>query len=214
MGNVPDDATTDRRSATATQKTGGDRGETAIDSGFVLISTSVDFSRAYTGKHLGNLPDDVTSDRKAVTGNEKTGASRAYPALDSSSFLKTGVTTTATAADGLSRIGSERFASRQGGHGGTGTVYEGLTRSGLGGVPTPLGVVFGNDLYTADGSSKVYDSASGLWIGGVRPGGSGITPSAPLRLPNTSPFLLVDGDMWYNGTNFVVRKGGANVNFA
>ena len=104
LANVPDDGTSDRRASTLNQKTGGDRGFAAVDSGNVAITTAVDLSRAYTGKHLGNIPDDGTSDRKAVTGNEKTGAGRAFPALDSSNKLITGITAAAKYADGVTGI--------------------------------------------------------------------------------------------------------------
>jgi len=57
LGNVPDDATSDRRAATANQKTGGDRGFTAIDSSNIIVAGGLDFTRSYTNKHLGNIPD-------------------------------------------------------------------------------------------------------------------------------------------------------------
>jgi hypothetical protein len=66
LGNVPDDVTSDRRAATANQKTGGDRGFSAIDSGNIVVAAGVDFARGYTNKHLGNIPDNVASARFAV----------------------------------------------------------------------------------------------------------------------------------------------------
>jgi hypothetical protein len=67
LGNVPDDAGSDRRAATANQKTGGDRGFTTIDGGNVIVAAGIDLSRGYTGKHLGNIPDDGTSGRRVHT---------------------------------------------------------------------------------------------------------------------------------------------------
>jgi hypothetical protein len=45
---------------------GSARAQTAIDSGNVIVAGSIDFSRGYTGKHLGNIPDDPTSTRYAA----------------------------------------------------------------------------------------------------------------------------------------------------
>lgn len=66
LGELPDDVTSDRRAATANQKTGGDRGFGAIDGSNIVVAGGIDFARGYTGKHLGNLPDDSGSGRFAV----------------------------------------------------------------------------------------------------------------------------------------------------
>lgn len=87
LGNVPDDPGSDRHAATANEKTGGARGYGAIDAGGVVVSTGIDLSRPYTGKHLGNVPDDPTSDRRAATANEKTGGARANTAIDAGGVL-------------------------------------------------------------------------------------------------------------------------------
>jgi Putative phage tail protein len=163
LGNIPDDGSSDRRAATLNQKTGGDRGLAAIDSGNVVVTTSVDLSRAYTGKHLGNIPDDGTSDRKAVTGNEKTGAGRAFPALDSSNKLQTGVTAGATAGDGETGIDSFRGSTRRSAQAagtGVGQTGEENTRSGFGGYPVPSAPYLALPHYDSSGSVLLLDPAT------------------------------------------------------
>ncbi len=161
MGNVPDDATTDRRAATANQKTGGDRGAAAIDAGNIAVAAAVDLSRSYTNKHLGNIPDDASSDRKAVTTNEKTGAGRAYPALDASNKLITGVTSAATADDGtqIESIKRAKIKSARGaGAGAQGLSAAYARRTGEGGTasaPFKTG-----HLYSDDGARPLIDTAS------------------------------------------------------
>jgi hypothetical protein len=90
LGNVPDDAGSDRRAATANQKTGGDRAAATIDSGNIVITTGMDLARAYTNKHLGNVPDDAGSDRRAATANQKTGGDRAATAIDGGNVVVAG----------------------------------------------------------------------------------------------------------------------------
>ncbi|MGK2933695.1 MAG: hypothetical protein ACSLFE_00420 [Gemmatimonadaceae bacterium] len=150
--NVPDDATSDRRAATANEKTGGTRSFATIDSGNIVVAAGLNFTRSYTGKHLGNMPDDATTDRRAVTVNEKTGAGRAYPALDASNKLVTGVTSAATADDGT-KIESIKRAAIKAARG-AGAAAQGLSaanarRAGEGGtVAAPFTKV---PVYTADG---------------------------------------------------------------
>lgn len=154
LGNLPDDATSDRRAATLNQKTGGDRGAAAIDAGNVAVAAAVDFTRAYTGKNLANVPDDATSDRRAATANEKTGGSRGYTALDSTSKLVTGVTSAATAADGLTGIASKRAAVRAAGSGSTAPAH--ARRRGEGG--TASSPFTKEPVYTADGSLPLINT--------------------------------------------------------
>lgn len=164
LGNVPDDGTSDRRAATLDQKTGGDRGFGAIDSGGIAVTTAIDMSRAYTGKHLGNMPDDGTSDRKAVTANEKTGSGRAYTGLDSNAKLQTGVTAGATAGDGEAGIESARAATRKGaraaGSGAHGISGEESVRAGLGGYPVPGKEYNTFSQYDQSGSTLLFDAVT------------------------------------------------------
>lgn len=134
LANIEDDATSDRRAATATEKTGGSRASSVIDAGLLIVTNAIDFARSQLNKHLGNIADDATTDRKAVTTNEKTGAGRAYPALDSTSKLVTGVTAAATAADGLTGITSKRAAVRAGAGASHGVVDANARRRGEGGT--------------------------------------------------------------------------------
>jgi hypothetical protein len=177
FGNVPDDATSDRRAATANEKTGGSRGFSAIDSGGVAVAAAVDLSRGYTNKHMGYIPDDATSDRRAVTLVQKNAATRADAALDGSNKLQTGVTTGATAADGVAGIesgkGAKTKAARGAGHAGA-QVTTDNTRGGTGGLPTPGARVHSEPIYDATGATPLIDPVrreilSGLGIGtGVR----------------------------------------------
>lgn len=162
MGNLPDDATSDRRAVTINEKTGGGRGYAALDSGNVAIAAAIDFVRAYTGKHLANVPDDATSDRRAVSLNEKTGASRAYPALDAASKLVTGVTSAATAADGVAGIesgkGARKKASDAVGVAAQGHVEEGFARQGDGGLPVRGGRIITETIYNEAGDTPLLDT--------------------------------------------------------
>lgn len=63
---------------TANEKTGGARGFTALDTGGMVVPGSIDMARPYVNKHMGNIPDDPGSDRRAATANEKTGGARGY----------------------------------------------------------------------------------------------------------------------------------------
>ena len=46
-------------------------------------SSNIDFSKSgFANKHLGNIPDDATSNRRAVTANQQTGAGNAFTGLD------------------------------------------------------------------------------------------------------------------------------------
>lgn len=145
LANVPDDATSDRRAATANQKTGGDRAVVAIDSGGVAVAAAIDFSRSYTGKSLANVPDDATSDRRAATATEKTGGGRAATALDASNKLVTGVTSAATADDGTQIESIKRAkikAAHSAGVGAQGLSAANARRSGEGGtVAAPFSTV-------------------------------------------------------------------------
>jgi hypothetical protein len=87
LGNIPDDAGSDRRAATANQLTGAGRAFSVIDSGLLVIAGALDFARAYTNKHLGNVPDDAGSDRRAATANQLTGATRGFTAIDSGGIV-------------------------------------------------------------------------------------------------------------------------------
>jgi len=49
--------------------TGAARATSAIDSGNVVNAGSIDFSRAYTGKHLSNIPDDAFYAKQAIAGH-------------------------------------------------------------------------------------------------------------------------------------------------
>jgi hypothetical protein len=49
--------------ATGSPLAGGKRGFLAIDSGNIVITTSIDFSRSYTGKQQDNIPDGTTFGR-------------------------------------------------------------------------------------------------------------------------------------------------------
>ena len=161
LGNISDDATSDRRAATLNQKTGGDRGAAAIDSGNIVVTTAWDGSRAYVGKHLGNMPDDATSDRRAVTADEKTGGGRGFTGLDSNSKLQTGVTAGATAADGEAGIESARAATRKGaraaGSGANGIVEEESTRGSAGGYGAPGNRFRAEPYYDSTGSIPLID---------------------------------------------------------
>jgi hypothetical protein len=157
LGNIPDDATSDRRSATANEKTGGSRGFSSIDSGNVVITTAIDFGRGYTNKHMGNIPDDATSDRRAATLTEKTGGSRGFTALDGSAKLQTGVTAAATGTDGYVGIESRRGAARQAGHASQGLALESLHRGGLSGVPTSDALYARLPVYDATGTQVLID---------------------------------------------------------
>jgi len=84
-----DDATSDRRAATANQKTGGDRAAAAIDAGNVVVAAGLDFARAYTGKNLSNVPDDAVSDRRAATASQKTGGDRGFDNIFTDGSYKT-----------------------------------------------------------------------------------------------------------------------------
>ena len=53
-----------------------------IDSGGIVLPAGVDFSRAYTNKDLSNVPDDIASDRRAATANQKTGGDNAFLGLN------------------------------------------------------------------------------------------------------------------------------------
>ena len=164
LGNIPDDGTSDRRAATLNQKTGGDRGAAAIDSGNIVVAAAWDGARAYTGKHLGNFPDDATSDRRAATANQKTGGDRGFTGLDSSSYLQTGVTTGATAADGVAGIESGRGATRKGafgaGMGAGGITEEENARTAAGGYPVPGARYDAQPQYDATGSTLLLDPAT------------------------------------------------------
>lgn len=58
-----------------------------VDNSGILLAAGIDFSRTYTGKHLGNIPDDAVSNRNAATVNQKTGGDRGFTALDVNSRL-------------------------------------------------------------------------------------------------------------------------------
>lgn len=58
-----------------------------LDSGGVVLAGGVDFTRAYTNKNLGNVPDDATTDRRAVTADQRTGGGRGFVALDGNNRL-------------------------------------------------------------------------------------------------------------------------------
>lgn len=90
LGNLPDDSVSDRRAATANQLTGGTRAFTIIDSGLLLIANAIDFARAQINKHLGNIPDDAGSDRRAASANQLTGAGRAFSIIDSGLIILAG----------------------------------------------------------------------------------------------------------------------------
>ena len=192
LGNIADDGTSDRRAATLNQKTGGDRGVAAIDSGNVLVTTAWDGSRSYVGKHLGNMPDDGTSDRRAVTANEKTGGSRGYAGLDSNAKLQTGVTADATAADGEAGIESARAATRKGarsaGSGAAGISGEEDVRAGMGGIPVPNGKINALPQYDTTGSVPLIDPVareilSGLGIGSGVKGKSDVVFGSSVYYP-------------------------------
>jgi hypothetical protein len=149
-------------SVTATvARRGAVKGDTAIDAGNVVVAAGLDLARGYTNKHLGNIPDDATSDRRAATANEKTGGSRGFTALDGSAKLATGVTAGATAADGEIGIESARGSARRAGRGaGTGVVRsaEDNSRGGaIVGVPTPGGQVQAAPLMDSTGAVPLVD---------------------------------------------------------
>jgi hypothetical protein len=75
----------------ATVGTGGVRAAATIDSGNIVVAAGVDLSRGYAGRNLSNISDDATSDRRAATANQKTGADRGFSALDSSNRLTGGL---------------------------------------------------------------------------------------------------------------------------
>lgn len=50
-----------KRLVSDNERTGAGRGYTVIDAGNVIVAAGVDFSRAYTGKHAGNLPRSSTN---------------------------------------------------------------------------------------------------------------------------------------------------------
>lgn len=140
---------------------GGNKGDNALDSLFIVLAAAIDFARAYTGKHLGNLPDDASSDRRAVSLNQRTGAGRAFNALNSSDRLTTGVESTATAPDGRapmeSRFGAHRRATAHGGFAATGVVLENKVREGDGGVPVVGAAYHSKPLYDRDGVRPLID---------------------------------------------------------
>lgn len=160
MGNLPDDATSDRRAATANEKTGGGRGFSAIDAGGVAVAGAVDLSRSYTGKHLGNMPDDATTDRRAATATEKTGGGRGAVALDAANKLVTGVTGAATAADGVAGIesgkGAQLKAARNAGHA-TSRDTDDLARGRSGGMAVPGARYHAEPVYNSAGSQVLLD---------------------------------------------------------
>jgi hypothetical protein len=100
-----------------------------IDSTGVVLAPGVDFVRAYTNKHLGNVPDDPLTDRNAASSNQKTGGDRAATALDANArltgtFRGNPVNTSATPAgatslanDGVSTAVSVSAVSQQFGDG-------------------------------------------------------------------------------------------------
>jgi hypothetical protein len=53
-----------------------------VDSNGVVTAPGVDLSRDYTNKNLGHIPDDPTSDRNAVTVDQRTGGGRGFVAID------------------------------------------------------------------------------------------------------------------------------------
>lgn len=163
LSNVPDDATSDRRAATANQKTGGDRGIAALDSGNVVVAASADFTRGYTGKNLSNIPDDATSDRRAATLNEKTGGTRGFNGLDGSYYLVSGVTAAAKAADGVAGIESataaQKKAARNAGHA-SGLGEEGFERGGSGGIAVPSSRIDAVPVYDLTGASVLVDTVA------------------------------------------------------
>lgn len=63
------------------------RAGSAIDGANLVVPAAIDFARAYTNKHLGNVPDDAGTDRRAATAAEKTGGGRANNTHDSSSRI-------------------------------------------------------------------------------------------------------------------------------
>lgn len=161
LANVPDDVTSDRRAATGNQKTGGDRGFSAIDSGNLVIAAAVDFARSFLNKHLGNIPDDASSDRRAVTLVQRSAATRADTALDGSSKLQTGVTAAATAADGNAGIESQRTATakdaRSAGTAASGITGEESVRGGEAGYAVPGAAYSAQTQMDATGSVAMVD---------------------------------------------------------
>jgi len=69
-------------------ETGVGRASSAIDAGNVVVAAGLDFSRAYTAKHLDNVPDGTTYAR--TTPNQRDGGWRGYNALDLVYKLTTG----------------------------------------------------------------------------------------------------------------------------
>src|SRR5581483_8209463 len=53
----------------------------SIDLQGIVMPNGIDMARAYTGKHLDNIPDGASYVR--TVSNEKTGAGRAFGAIDS-----------------------------------------------------------------------------------------------------------------------------------
>jgi hypothetical protein len=214
LGNIPDDVSSDRRASTLNQKTGGDRGYGALDAGGVLVASGWDGSRSYTGKHLGNMPDDATTNRRAATSTQLLGGDRGAVGLDASSRLQTGVTSAATAADGIAGIestkGSGTKAARNAGTA-TGRVSDDARRSGAGGIPTPGGRTETTPLYDATGATPLIDPVTQT----IQPGlaiGTGVRGAADVAFGSTVKFApnrhterrtnLVDGSVFTYGVSF------------
>jgi hypothetical protein len=124
--------------------------------------------------------DDEISDGtvyRKPTLNEATGGGRGFTGLDATSKLQTGVTSGATAADGVAGIESGKGArlksARNAGHVG-GQVTTDDARGGTGGVPTRGARVHAEPIYDATGATPLIDPTTkqilpGLAIGsGVR----------------------------------------------
>lgn len=99
LGSVADDSVRNYYRTTQNQRDGGGRAFGALDTGGIVVPGSIDLARPYVNKHMGNIPDDAASDRRAATANEKTGGSRGFTALDINAKLQTAVLDTAVVGD-------------------------------------------------------------------------------------------------------------------
>lgn len=65
-----------RRTLTAIQ-----RALKALTAAGEVVEEAIDFAKNYANKHLGNIPDDAGTDRRAATADEKDGGGRAFQGL-------------------------------------------------------------------------------------------------------------------------------------
>jgi hypothetical protein len=171
---------------------GGNKGDNALDSGFVAVAGAVDFVRGYTGKHLGNVPDDVSSDRRAATADQKTGGDRAKAGLNSSNMLVSGVDPVATGSDGRPNIESRTGAARQAATA-KGTVGEDRSRMGEGGVPVAGASFSGVPVVDVTGTKTLIDTTamqilSDLAIGGPGAGANAVRADSSVAFGASTKF--------------------------